>query len=317
MQKRSLSNSAMVIINHPIELITRSIRCLERSWEETNLWPTWRGGIEPQQTSSTTAPRSFPYVWTVIFTLILLISFRFFGGGGQQHFQFNFGGGQQQHHHHQQHHQQQQQPQQEEKPPGEPFAGQTDVIRIGAKNFRESVERNLESSWILFFYKSEHRDEIGEMERASKQLQGFVRVGAVDVERELELATELGITSLPTALLFPYGDNHKKPQKFAGPFKVWGHCIMIDDPMPCHGMMHYQFWCFLIHFIKYLSSLFWKYSSWNQDEKSTWYFKFKLKIQYFSGERDCFRFHELDSKFGNKFNFGEFWIVSPRKSAQT
>eukprot|EP01119_Soliformovum_irregulare_P009981 TRINITY_DN2412_c0_g1_i1.p1 TRINITY_DN2412_c0_g1~~TRINITY_DN2412_c0_g1_i1.p1 ORF type:complete len:521 (-),score=174.01 TRINITY_DN2412_c0_g1_i1:167-1729(-) len=153
------------------------------------------------------------------------------GGGGQQHFQFNFGGGfpggqqhhqqhQQHHQHHHQQHQQQQQQQQEEKPPGEPFAGQTDVIRIGAKNFRESVERNLESSWILFFYKSEHREEIAEMERASKQLQGFVRIGAVDVERELELATELGISSLPAALLFPYGDNHKKPSKFAGPFKV-------------------------------------------------------------------------------------------------
>lgn len=79
--------------------------------------------------------------------------FRFFGGGfggGGSTFEFSFGGfpgegprrgGQRR------------PPEPEpEGPPEEPFSGTLETIRIGEKNFKDAIERNVETIWLVFFY---------------------------------------------------------------------------------------------------------------------------------------------------------------------
>lgn len=63
-------------------------------------------------------------------------------------------------------------------------------------------------------------DAIAQFTEAAKQLNHFVRMGVVSLELEKEFAAKFGIKSAPSILLFPYGDNHKKPEKYSGAFQA-------------------------------------------------------------------------------------------------
>lgn len=91
------------------------------------------------------------------------------------------------------------------------------VIDVNVDNFEDEVV-NGKSMWIMQFFSPANdacHDYSDEYEKVAKALNGFIKVGAVDVDRARLLAYRHNIVKLPTIIYF-YQDNtyakHKGPK---------------------------------------------------------------------------------------------------------
>jgi len=100
----------------------------------------------------------------------------------------------------------------------DPFDGQKTVVKLGHKDFKQKVMEHKDQVWIVAFYNAgEQSAQMStELSEAAGKLKHMVHVGAVNVDKDKQIAEQYKITKFPSLWLFPAGARHDHPQEYSG-----------------------------------------------------------------------------------------------------